>query len=61
MRRVLWWLRPNTDGLEQAKRADAVADERLRQAKADGLWARRALDRNGFAEALVHIIQGGQA
>lgn len=61
MRKVFWWLRHDTDGLEQAKRDDAVADEFLRQAKADGLWARRALDRNGFAEALVHIIQGGRA
>jgi hypothetical protein len=55
----LWWLHDSKGGLEQAKRDEAEADKQLREAKENSLWARHALDRNGFADALVHIIQGG--
>lgn len=59
MKRFMWWRHIDPKGLARAKQADAEADERLRESKANARWARSALDHNGFAEALVHIIQGG--
>lgn len=47
------------EGLERAKQASADADKSLREAKATAAWARNALDRNGFAEALILIMRGG--
>lgn len=58
MRLFRWWLR-GTEGIEQAKRADEEADMRLRETRSNARWARTMLNRDGFAEALTHIIQGG--
>ena len=59
MKRFMWWLRADTEALERAKRADAEATENLRKSKINARWVRTQLDRDGFAEQLVHIIQGG--
>lgn len=59
MKRFLWWVRADPEALERAKRADVEATQRLRESKVNAKWARAAIDRDGFAEALVHIMQGG--
>lgn len=53
-----WWLR-DTAGIEQAKRADEEADKRLNETRMNARWARTMINRDGFAEALTHIIEGG--
>ena len=50
---------PGARGGPVLKAADAEADEHLREAKVNARWARTMLDRDGFADALTHIIQGG--
>ena len=55
----MWWLRVDPADLESAKQAEVEADKIQQAARADGRWARAALDRDGFADALTLIMRGG--